>query len=126
MLLTQGQKAAEGSRQVKQAKQNERNMGLSVRSYYEDEITGEDRYQHKFSWGVNSRTPRLDPSGSAYKMSPSYSKLLITSGVSMVTAIGGAMVAFDGWRNGNTVKLIGGSVVTAASLAMVAPISIDL
>jgi hypothetical protein len=125
VLLVQGQKAAEGSQQVRQAKKNERNMGLTFRSYYQDEITGEDRYQTKFSWGIDSRTARLEPSGSAYKLSPSWKKMMATSGVSLVAALAGGLIAVNGVRNKSYKQATVGALATAISLAMVVPKTID-
>ena len=90
-------KALQGAAQIRNAKTMARNMGVTIRSPKTDELQPTlDRYEVVFSAGLDSKSPKLAPSGGSYAMKPSVPKLFMTTLPTMGLGVYGAYLAYNG------------------------------
>lgn len=122
-------KALEGAARIRNAKTMARNMGVTIRRPRKDELLNTDRNEIVFSAGLDSKSPKLAPSGSGYEMKASVPKLFMTTLPTMGIGVAGMYLAYTGLMQGerpNILKIAGGLGMIGASAAVIAPYNIDL
>ncbi len=122
-------KALEGAAQIRNAKTMARNMGVTLTRPVKDTILNQDREEVVFSWGLDSKSPKLAPSGSGYEMRTSFPKILMTTIPTLGVSVAGMYLAYTGLMKSDKpdiLKIAGGLGMIGASAAIIAPKTIPL